>query len=118
MTFTLTSGADTIAPWDRIGFTATSDTSARSHTLVDGDVDVTLGVDTPRTGTLTLLFTGPTAAADCDTARELLGQPRVWVATDTYAAVTFNLVREGTMRVTQSSTRATWSLELGYREVS
>lgn len=118
MTFTLTSGADTITPWDRIGFSATTDTTGRSHTLADGDVDVTLGTDTPRSGSVTLLFVGDTAAADCEAARQLLAQPRMWAATDTYAALSFNLVREGVMRVSQSATRATWTLELGYREVT
>lgn len=115
MTFTITDGATTIEPWDRIGFRSSSESTTVLHQMIDGTLDASLGVDLPRAGELELLFLTEAAA---EAARQALAVPAVWTATDTYATVSFTFVRQGRLDVEQQENRLRWKVTVGYQELS
>ncbi|HEY4267087.1 MAG TPA: hypothetical protein VGM94_02735 [Galbitalea sp.] len=114
MTLSLSNGTVTHHPVLRVGHESTNDSRNILHDHLDGSIGVSLRPDLPRAGTEQYLFDDVAAA---EAARADLAAAGVWTFTDDYAELSFNFVREGALVVTQSESRATWTVSIGYREV-
>lgn len=118
MPVTITHGSTTVTPDLVLGYERSSETTNVFHELAGNAAGyVSLGTESPRTGTLRMLFAD---RADALAAEDMHRQPGSFVLVDTEldGDLDMTYVREGELTLQLNSSRKTWTLEVGYREIA
>jgi hypothetical protein len=118
MSTTITDGTTTVTPDEVLGYAASSTSGNAVHVLADStELDVTLGGDQPRKGTLSLLFV---ARADAWAARAMLiGVSTFVLVSSELPDIGMTFIRTGDMDIQlDSETLAAWTLSVPFQELS
>jgi hypothetical protein len=117
MTITISDGVDEFTPLLVTGYEAGSESGNIVHEIIGrpGDPDYSLGDESPRDGSLPMMFR---TAADCAAAVAILSRPAIFTLVDDETPeVDMTFIRQGAMRRRRGRTRGSWLLDVGFVEV-
>lgn len=116
MTTTITKGATTITPALALGYRAETESMNVVHRKLGGGVDVSLAPDSPRTGTLKLLFLTRAEAWAAHALHTSVGT--LTLADSDLPQTNMTYVRDGRMEIElDDQTLKRWVLTVGFQEV-